>query len=172
MTENQAPEARPADPVGRVLFALSLALMLAGGVLMSLLAIMIVVSVTGRWLLSAPIPGDFEMVAMGTAMAVLLFFPYCHMKRGNVIVDLFLAWAPKRLQAACDLLGDLLLGAIAAGLGWRMTLGGVDMWRYGETTVTLSIPIWWAFPFGVAGFALLAACCLYTALRGLAAIAR
>lgn len=172
MAETSNAETRPTDPVGRVLFVLAQALMLAGGVLMSALAIMIVVSVTGRWLVSAPIPGDFEMVAMGTAVAVLLFFPYCHLRRGNVIVDLFLAWAPKPTQAVCDLLGDLLLGVIAGGLAWRMFLGGADMLNYGETTVTLGVPIWWAFPFGVAGFGLLAVCCLYTALRGLVALIR
>lgn len=172
MTETSNAEARPTDPVGRVLFVLAQVLMLAGGVLMSALAIMIVVSVTGRWLVSAPIPGDFEMVAMGTAVAVLLFFPYCHLRRGNVIVDLFLAWTPKSVQAACDLVSDLLLGAIAGGLAFRMFLGGADMLEYGETTVTLGIPIWWAFPFGVAGFGLLAVCCLYTALRDLVALIR
>ncbi len=158
---------RPADPVGRLLHGLAFALMLAGGTLVSALSLMVVISVAGRWLLLAPIPGDFEIVAMGTAVGVFLFLPYCHMQRGNVLVDLFLARAPAWLQALCDVFSDLVLAAIAGLLAWRLWLGGVDMFRYNETSITLAIPTWWAFPFAVAGFGLLAICCLYTATRDL-----
>ena len=68
------------------------------------LAGMVVVSVLGRWLFSAPVFGDFEMVGMGTAIAVFLYLPYCHMRRGNVIVDLFLSRTPKRLQIFFDVI--------------------------------------------------------------------
>lgn len=163
MTETNDSEFRPAGLVGRALFSMSYYSALIGGFIMTGLAVMVVISVSGRWALSKPIFGDFEMVAFGTAIATFLFLPYCHMRRGNVIIDLFLTWAPERFQRFCDLMGSLLLALIAAMFAWRMTLGLMDMYTYNEVTYILAIPLWWAFQFGVFGSGLLTLCCLYTA---------
>ncbi len=152
------------DPIGGALYFSSRMAAILGGLIMTGLTIMVVVSVLGRWLISAPIYGDFEMVELGTAVSVFLFLPYCHMNRGNVIVDLFLAWAPKRAQVFFDILGSIFLSVIAAVLVWRMILGGFEMAAYNETTYILALPLWWAFPFAVASFALLALCAAYTAI--------
>lgn len=165
MAETNTDNARPADPVGRALLFCAYVFVLAGGFLMAALTVMSVISVLGRYLFSAPIPGDFELVTMGTAIAVFLFLPYCHLQRGNVVVDLFLAWAPRRVQAFFDGASGLLLAAIAAVLSWRMVYGALDMYRYHEVSYILALPIWPVFPFAVAALALLAACCLYTAAR-------
>lgn len=163
MAEQISDFARPADPVGRALFFISYIFALFGGVVMAGLTLMTVLSVFGRWLFSKPIYGDFEMVAMGTAVAVFLFLPYCQMKKGNVVVDLFLSGTPVRFQRFFDMVGDLILGAISGMLCWRMVLGGTDMLSYNEVSMILGIPVWIAFPFAVAAFALLALCCVYSA---------
>lgn len=160
-------DTRPADPVGRVLFFSSYGLAVVGGVAMIAMAVMVVVSVTGRYLFSAPIYGDFEMVAMGTAMAVALFLPYCHLKKGNVVVDLFASWLPGRTQIFLDAFAGLLFGAISAMLTWRVYDGMLDAYSSGETTMILGLTIWWAYPFLIAAFALLTLTCLYTAVKDL-----
>ena len=48
-------------------------------------------SVLRRWLFSTPIPGDFELAQIGTAVAVFAFLPYCQVVRGNIVVDTFTA---------------------------------------------------------------------------------
>ena len=165
MDEAWTFSARPGDPVGRALFLCSELLALAGGFLMAGLTVMVVVSVLGRYLLSMPIPGDFELVTMGTAIAVFLFLPYCHLQRGNVVIDLFLSWAPQPVQSAFDALSGILLAAIAGGLCWRMIYGGLDMYQYGETSYILALPVWPIFPVAVLSLALLAVSSLYTAIR-------
>ncbi|UCH74856.1 MAG: TRAP transporter small permease [Rhodospirillales bacterium] len=165
MAEHGSDAARPADPVGRALLFCAYALILVGGFLMAALTVMSVVSVLGRYLFSAPIPGDFELVTMGTAIAVFLFLPYCHLQNGNIVVDLFLSWAPRRARVFFDGMSGLLLAAISGVLSWRMVLGGLDMHRYGEVSYILALPIWPVFPFAVVALALLAASCLYTAAR-------
>lgn len=152
------------NPIGRALYLSSRLAAMLGGLIMTALIIMTVLSVLGRWLFSSPIYGDFEMVEMGTAISVMLFLPYCHMNRGNVIVDLFLSWAPKRVQMVFDVLGSVALSVIAALLAWRMVYGGLEMVKYSETTYILALPLWWAFPFAVFSFALLALCTAYTAV--------
>ena len=158
--------------IGRALFFSSYMFALLGGLIMAGLVVMVVVSVVGRWLFSAPIYGDFEMVAMGTAVAVFLFLPYCHVKRRNVIVDLFLAWAPKKTQTFFDVLGSVALAAIAGLLTWRMALGGLNAVEYNETTYILALPIWAAYPFAIASFALLTLTSVYTAIHDLMRIYR
>lgn len=166
---DDSPNAIPAptDWVGRLLLSISYVFAMVAGLIMTALTIMVVVSVFGRWLFSAPIFGDFEMVAIGTAVAVFLMLPYCHMKRGNVVVDLFMTWAPQKFQMFLDVLGALVLAAISILLAWRMVIGGFDMVEYNEVSYILAIPLWWAFPFGVSSFVLLAACSLYTAFMDL-----
>ena len=153
------------NPIGRALYFSSRMAAILGGLIMTGLTIMVVISVLGRWLISAPIYGDFEMVEMGTAISVFLFLPYCHMNRGNVIVDLFMAWAPKRAQIFLDMIGSMVLSVIAGVLAWRMISGGLEMVEYSETTYILALPLWWAFPFAVASFGLLALCTAYTAIH-------
>lgn len=165
MAEIQSGTTRPADAVGRILLLLAYLLVLCGGFLMAALTVMSVVSVLGRYLFSAPVPGDFELVTMGTAIAVFLFLPYCHLQRGNVVVDLFLSWAPRKVQVLFDGASGLLLAAIAGVLSWRMAHGGLDMHQYGEVSYILALPIWPVFPVAVIALALLAASCLYTAVR-------
>ena len=167
MTEQTPSPEIEYGPVGRRLVALAYALAIAGGLLMSGLVVMVVISIAGRALFSKPIYGDFEMVAMGTAVVIFLFLPHCHLQRGNVIVDLFLARAPEKVRAVCDAAGSLLLAVISGLLTWRMVLGAADLIEYHEVTMILGIPVWWAFPFIILSLALLTLSCLYTMVRDL-----
>jgi len=139
----------------------------AGGLLFCALAGLTVVSVAGRALISMPIPGDFEMVAMGTAIAAFLCLPYCQLNRGHVRVDLFPARMSPRITGLLDATGGALCAAIAAAFAWRMSLGLVDAVRDDDVTIILGLPLWWSYPFAVCAFALLAACCIHTASRDL-----
>lgn len=172
MAELNTEIARPTDPVGRALLFCSFVFVLAGGVLMAGLTVMTVLSVLGRYFISAPIPGDFELVTMGTAIAMFLFLPYCHLQRGNVVVDLFLSWAPRPVQVLCDALSGLLLAAIAGVLGWRMVLGGLDMNRYNDVSYILALPTWPVFAVAAPALVLLAVSCVYTAVRDFREITR
>ena len=54
-----------------------------------------------------PVPGDFELVAIGTGLAVFAFLPWCQMTRGNVLVDFFMSAAPVRAKTVCDVIGGV-----------------------------------------------------------------
>ena len=53
------------------------------------MALLVTVSVTGRYLIAAPIPGDYDLVAILSGCAVFAFLPYCQMVHGNVMVEFF-----------------------------------------------------------------------------------
>ena len=142
-------------------------LALAGGLLLIAMTLVTVVSVSGRSLASAPIPGDFELVEVGAAIAVFLFLPYCQLHRHNVVVDIFTSSLSPRVVAGLDALGSLIFAAIAGILTWRMAYGGIDMYRYEEQTMILGLARWWGFiPIVLAG-AVLTLVCLFSVVRSL-----
>jgi len=153
--------------LGRLLGALCAVFAAAGGLLIALLALLTVISVGGRFLFAAPIPGDFELVEMGCAVAVFAFLPYGQWTRGNVKVDFFTQRIGSRWRARFDAAGSLLYALAAAVLAWRMSHGGLEFYRYGEQTMILGMPRWWAFVPIVPTLVLLSVVCLYTAWRSL-----
>jgi len=157
--------ARPADPAGRVLYALSRWLAILGGFALFALAVMMTVSIVGRTFFGVPVRGYFELVAFGSGAAIFALLPYCQMRRENIVVDFFLAHAPARLRAVCDAAGALLYGLIVAILVWRTAVGGFDIRDAGQKTTMLEIELWTLFPWAVACLALLCLVCFYTFLR-------
>ena len=140
------------------------ALALFGGALLLAAALASAFSITGRGLFASPLPGDYELVELACAAAIFLFLPYCHLVRGNVVVDFALAWAPERLQRALDRLINLVFAAVSFTLLWRLVAGGLDMARFGETSMILGIPLWLGFVPGAIGLATLGAICLLRVL--------
>ncbi|CAM0554621.1 TRAP transporter small permease [Vreelandella titanicae] len=147
---------------------------ISGGLLVAALAIITVVSILGRWVASAPvlsdmtmlewvgpITGDYELVEMGTAIAVFLFLPYCHLRGGHVTVDLLVMHAPPIVQRLLAVVAETLFLVVAGLMTWRLFHGLLDKRRYMETSMLLDIPLWWGYVGGLVGFALLTLVCLY-----------
>ncbi|MAN56433.1 MAG: TRAP transporter small permease [Paracoccus sp. (in: a-proteobacteria)] len=157
------PTERPHPvPLPRWLSALCRWFAALGGITLLAMMLMTVISVTRRSLLGAPIPGDFELVEIGSAIAIFCFLPWCQSTGGNVLVDFFTQNASPRLNHRLEALGDLLYLLIAALLFWRMIPGGLEMRQYGEQSMVLRIPVWWSFIVILPAMALLVATCAAT----------
>jgi TRAP-type C4-dicarboxylate transport system permease small subunit len=150
------PEQAAETPSPPPLFSLFAWVALAGCVALAVCALVTVVSVLGRFFFSAPIPGDIEIVALLMGAGVSLCLPYCQIKRGNVVVDIFTHNAPPRVRIALDLLGCLSIALIGAILAWRMGLGGIELRSSADETMVLRLPTWIVFPVIVPSMALLA----------------
>lgn len=153
------------DPVGRFLHHAAVVVAGIGGLALLMITALTIASVVGREVFSTPIPGDFELVEIGCAIAVFAFFPYCQMVGGNVIVDLFTTWTSARTRALLDLIANLAFTLVAAVLTWRTAAGAADLMHYGEQTMVLRVPLWWGCAAGVFGFGFLTVVCAYTAWR-------
>jgi TRAP-type C4-dicarboxylate transport system permease small subunit len=167
MDGQPAPVARPADPVGRALFALCRLFAAVGCIAMVIMTVISVVSIAGRALFSAPVPGDYEMVQILAAVSVFAFLPYCQIRGQNVVVDFFTVNASRRVRGLLDALGSAVYLAIAVIIAWRLVEGGFDKWDYGEETMVIRFPLWVGFVPAVASMALLSAVCLWTTWRHL-----
>ena len=119
-----------------------------------LLAVMTVVSVTARKLFDQPIPGDVEITQYVIAVAISSFFPYCLFSGGNLIVDFFTAKASENTRRVLDAIGALTL-AFAMGLfAWRTVVGAISVKSSGETSMVISMPLWWTYALMAPCFAL------------------
>jgi TRAP-type C4-dicarboxylate transport system permease small subunit len=152
---------------GRALTQTCRLLALAGGAVLLGIVGLTVVSIVLRELSGRPIPGDYELVEVGCAVAVFAFLPYCQLTGGNVFVGFAMAWAPAWLRGLLDATAQIAYASIAALLAWRLTLGGMELRSYGETTMVLGMPVWPAFLPIVPSLALLSVACLYTAAMSL-----
>ena len=169
---------------GRVMETLARWFAYGGGLVLAAVAVMTVVSIIGRRFFNAPVPGDYELVANGCALAVFAFLPLCQLKRGHVTVDIVVDQMPRRLRAFLGFLGDVLIAMAAVVILRQLWFGFGEKYPYGsdalrnalgmgykpffaETTYELEIPVW--IPYGIAlfGATLFALVSLYTVWRSL-----
>ncbi|AWI81091.1 hypothetical protein CEW87_18030 [Parazoarcus communis] len=134
-----------------------------GGLIFAAESIMCVVSVVGRALFNLPIPGDYELVQMMSAMGISMCLPYCQVRKGHVFVDFFTLWAPSGLKRVLDALSALLLSVCSFFLAWRVLDGMMEMREYGETSMVISLSVWWGYIPVVPSFALLGIAALRSA---------
>lgn len=146
----------PFGRTGRVLFRICKVAAVAGALVFTVLVVMSIVSITGRKIWSAPVPGDVELLQLCAAFAAAAFFAYCHMNRGDVKVDLFTDGLPLRGVHSLDAIGSLLVGLFGALIAWRTGAGAAMLQAAGETSMILGVPLWWGQALMVPGFVLLA----------------
>ena len=167
-----APDPSSAAPA--LATGLARALALFGGTVVLAMACVTVVSVTGRALSGIglrPVPGDFELMELGCAVAVFSFLPWCQVTRAHVRVDLIGPLVPRAVYRWLGWLGDLVLTGVLGLLLARLWLGFGERFPYGnealrgmlgfgpppffaETTYELQIPLWIPYAVAVTGLAL------------------
>lgn len=166
-TDTSVPREFPRVP--RPLEIIAQALALVGGAVALAVAVIVAASILGRWLFSMPIPGDFELVQMGTAVAVFAFLPYCQTVRGNIVVDTFTAGLPVRIRGRMDGLWDGVFAAAMALVAACLMRGTLDTFSSQEVSMVLRIPVWPGVAFGALSSAFLAIVSVasaYSLLRG------
>jgi TRAP-type C4-dicarboxylate transport system permease small subunit len=153
----------PTDAAGRMLFVVARLFAVAGGLVMVGLTLMTLASIVGRALFASPVQGDYEMIQIGTAIAVASFLPLTQLRGGHVIVDFFTAKSRPAVRAWLDALGALLVALAGAVIAWRMVEGARSLHEANDQTTILGFPTWIAVAAMIPSFALLAAAGLYTA---------
>lgn len=154
--------APPADPAGRILYALSATWATVGGVALVVIACLTTLNAVLKKIAGTYIPGEYEIAEIGVAMVAFTFMPFAQMTRSYLIVDFFTQHTSARLKAALDAAAGVVFALCVAVLVWRMAAGGLDIASTGERTPELHLRYWWVFAVAVPSLALLAAACLHT----------
>jgi len=172
---------------GRLLHAVTRWLAYFGGFVLSAIAILTVVSIIGRAFTGfglGPIKGDFELVEIGSAVAIFSFLPWCQLNRGHVTVDILARTFPQRIQRLLELIGNIAIAMIAFVICWRLFLGmgervtwftqeTRDMLGFGykpfsvEETFILGMPTWYGYALGLIGAVLFTIVSFYTIWRSI-----
>jgi hypothetical protein len=169
-----APHAEAA--FGRAVGWLANALAILGGIVLSAVMLVSVVSILGRWAVGVtvpfigrlgPIQGDYEIVEMGTGFAVFSFLAWCQFNRGHVTVDIFVSQLGPRALAWLATFTNTVLTIVAALIAWHHYLGMLDKQRFGETTTILQLPLWWGYAGGLLGASIFVIVSFYTIWRSL-----
>ncbi len=119
-----------------------------GGFLLLAVLSIVVISVSGRALISiglGPIPGDFELVEAGTALAVFCFLPWCQFARAHVSVDIMKGIFGPKIDTSLETLFNIIMTIVMAVILWRLWAGMHDKMAYGETSFILQFPVWWGY---------------------------
>lgn len=157
--QESTPGAGPGAGFGRfgqILLAVSKWTAFAGGVVFAALVVMSVISIVGRKVASAPIPGDMEVLQLCAAFASASFFAYTHLIHGDIKVDFFTTRLAPAKRAFLDATGSLLVGLFGALIAWRAGAGALSVKASGEATPILDWPVWIGQILMVPGFVLLA----------------
>ncbi len=155
---------------GIVIAAISRWLAICGGTILAAMAVMSVASIIGRALIPIglqPIPGDFELIETGCAIAVFSFMPWCQYNRGHVTVDILSNTFPQSVQAVLMLIGNCALTLVALVVAIQLWPGLIEKYTYGETTFILGMPVWYGYSLSMIGAVFFAITCLYTIWRSL-----
>lgn len=121
---------------------LAAALAVIGGALITFAALLVTVSVLGRWLLRQPVPADYELVEVCVGVAVFAFLAYTQARSGHIAVDTFTLKVPPRINAVIDGIWDFVLAGFLGFFSWGLFTGGMNARAYGETLIQLPWPIW------------------------------
>jgi TRAP-type C4-dicarboxylate transport system permease small subunit len=134
--------------MGHIIYTLSRAMTWFGAFILAVLSAITVVSIAGRSLSFAglgPVPGDFELVEAGTALAVFCFLPWAHLRGGHATVDLLWSSFSKPVRRALEVAADALMLVVWVLLVWRMSVAMLDYRSNAETTFILQFPVWWGY---------------------------
>ena len=150
-------------PWGRRLHGWTRAFAIAGGIGFIAMVTMSLVSIVGRKLASAPVPGDIEIMQMGTAVASAAMLAYCEMEHHHLRVDFFTSGLSAAARHRLDALSHVLLALVAAVVAWRTGAGAASLKEAGEASMLLLWPVWTVVAAMVPSFVLLALAGLYNA---------
>ena len=91
-----------------------------GHIVVGVITLLVFLNVFGRYLLSSPIPGTYELVEEAMVILGGLAIMYCTVKRGHVAVDILSAKFSGRIQIIMQtifsLLGFGIWGVVAYGV--------------------------------------------------------
>lgn len=143
-----------------------------GGIVVLLVVLMSLVSLIGRKLFSAPIPGDIELLEMAIAVSVTAFLPLCEVNDNHIRVDLIAGFLPEVVNRFLLTACHLLLAAVAGVMCWRTLLLMLNSYEYGSTSTMLAVPLWIPQGLMVPSLALLTICALWRARKAMSGISR
>lgn len=116
-----------------------------GGVIIFAAAIIVTFSVVKGLVGFGSIRGEFELVELACAACASLFLPLCQLTKGHVMVDVFTTRLPESFTRKLDGFWILIFALAWAFVCWRLCIGLIELNNFGDRTMLLRVPVWWAY---------------------------
>ncbi|MFH1651782.1 MAG: TRAP transporter small permease [Chloroflexota bacterium] len=113
---------------------------------LTVLVLLIVVHVAGRYFFKAPVQGAVEIAQSAMVLIVFASMAYVTLKRGNVKVTLVTTHFPEGVQTYLEAAMSLIGAAIFAIISWQLALTIIEAWQQNMYTDSLRLPV---FPLKV-----------------------
>ncbi len=175
----------------RVFLTLARIAAILGGVILTALIVLTVVSVTGRGLNTlmhflldtnvlpgfaqsmldlgvGPVLGDFELVEAGMALCIFAFLPLAQITSAHATVDILTSRFPVRLNRVLVAAWEVLFAVVLIVIAYKLEDGMQGKMRYNETTMLLQFPVWWAYAASLAGAIIASIIAVYVAVARVA----
>jgi TRAP-type C4-dicarboxylate transport system permease small subunit len=132
---------------------------IVGGVSLTFIMVLTTSDVILRYF-GMPIPGTYEMVSLGGALAVGLSSVLTFWLKGHISTDFLLQKLPISFKTILSILTTIAGLLIVGAIGWNLIIMGLDMRTAGEVSPTLHMPFYpvslaLGFSFCVAGLVFL-----------------
>ena len=117
------------------------ALLALAAVTILLMMMLTAVDVVGRYFLSSPVPGAFELTEFAMAIAIFAALPVVVLRKAQVTADLVSGSLGRLGTYLLGLVTDLAGLALFSLLAWRLWIEGIEVARYGTTAGILHLPL-------------------------------
>lgn len=177
----------------RIFLRLARLLAILGGIVLSALILLTVVSVTGRGLNTlghflvdagvlagigqamldagaGPVLGDFELVEAGVAFCIFAFLPLAQISGAHATVDILTSQFPPAVNRVLTMLWEALFAVVLIVIAWKLYEGMAGKMRYNETTMLLQFPVWWSYGLSLIAAVVAAVVSVYVACARIAEV--
>ena len=96
-----------------------------------------------------PLQGTYELTSFLASVTIAFAVAHCATQKGLVAVTLFMDRAPARVRAVFDTLVAIIGTTLYVVLAWQCAKYAMNVYRYGEVSLTTELPFY-PFIFGVA----------------------
>lgn len=121
----------------------------------------------GQWMIDAgvgPILGTFELIEAGIGFVIFAFLPICQITGGHATVDIFTSQMSEGTNRVLRGVTEVIFAAVLVLIAAQLFGGMMAKLNSGQTTLELSLPVWYSYAIGLAGAVLAAAVSVYLAV--------
>lgn len=90
-----------------------------------------------------PLPGAYDMVKIAAGLTIACGLPYTTAIKGHVAVEYFQHRLGRRGRAIADTGIRVVILGLFGVFTWQLIRYGTSLWRSGEVSMTLQLPIFW-----------------------------
>lgn len=113
----------------------------AAGIMVAAMMFITTFDVIGRYFFGRPLFAAFEVTEILMGLIIFAGLPLATAARENITISILVERMSRTMQDFATRFFEFACAAICFAMGWRMWVYGARLWRTGDQTLELRIPI-------------------------------